>query len=213
MLNDHHKWREDGDEWKGQARLCGVPYDVWKQSLVDTLILPNIAPEKTVIEIGPGRGRWSAFLAQGSAFCTLVDISPNCLQHCRDRFSSLGNIEYFLTPGTSLPHSCTGQIDFVWSYDAFVHMAPDVVALYLSEIARVLRPDGVAILHHANIGNLSSHVQDEHPGWRSAVDNALIRHCAEQSALRVDRQFVYWDEARKIGVPNFGDSITVLRRE
>ena len=27
-----HHWAHDGDEWDGQARYCGVPYDEWKSS-------------------------------------------------------------------------------------------------------------------------------------------------------------------------------------
>ena len=25
-----HTWNRDGDEWDGQARLAGVPYEEWK---------------------------------------------------------------------------------------------------------------------------------------------------------------------------------------
>jgi hypothetical protein len=121
-------------------------------------------------------------------------------------------VDYFLTTGTKLPHYCDGQIDFVWSYDSFVHMAPEVIHAYMSEIARVLRSAGVAIIHHANIVNLSAHKQDKHPGWRSAVDNAVIQRAAERGGLAVERQFVYWDEGKKIGVPNFHDSVSLLRR-
>ena len=212
IWNNRHDWPQDGDEWTGQAELCGVSYSSWKDSLVSRLILPNAGCTKNVLEIGPGHGRWSSFLIPNSAFCTLVDLSPNCLDYCRMRFSQSSNVEYFLTTGTSLPRYCDAQIDFVWSYDSFVHMSPGVIARYVAEIARVLRPTAVAIIHHANIRDLSSHCQDAHPGWRSAVDNALLRSYAQQSRLMVEQQFVYWDEDKKIGVPNHGDSITVFRR-
>lgn len=210
--NDRHHWSADGDEWTGQAACCCIPYEAWKQSLIDNLIRPHVGKARHVLEIAPGHGRWSGVLIANSGFCTLVDLSANCLVHCRKRFSSEPNVEYFLTTGTSLPRYCTSQIDFVWSFDSFVHMAPEIVSSYLAEIARVLRPGGLAILHHANITNVSNHVQDAHPGWRSAVNNALLRDFAVEAGLSVERQLVYWDEVGKIGVPNFGDSITMLRQ-
>ncbi len=210
--NDRYHWSADGDEWTGQAARCGIPYEAWKESLIERMIRPHVGQTRNVIEIAPGHGRWSEVLVPNSAFCTLVDLSSECLVKCRKRFASHSNVEYFLTTGTALPRYCTGQIDFVWSYDSFVHMAPEIVADYLGEIARVLRPGGLAILHHANISELSSHDQDKHPGWRSAVNNSVVQRFAARSSLIVERQFMYWDEDRKIGVPNFGDSLTVLRR-
>ena len=210
--NTQYDWPEDGDEWKGQAQTCGIPYDVWKASLVTTLILPNVGPNRNVLEIGCGHGRWSSYLIENSAFCTLVDISPNCLDHCRIRYNASRKVEYFLTTGAYLPHYCDADIDFVWSYDSFVHMAPEVIDQYLFEIARVLRPTGAAIIHHANITDLSSHDQNKSLGWRSAVNNSLVHALVDRTGMRVERQFVYWDEVNKIGVPNHADSITVIRQ-
>ena len=153
-----------------------------------------------------GHGRWSSYPIENSAFCTLVDISPNCLDHCRIRYSASRKVEYFLTTGAYLPHYCDAAIDFVWSYDSFVHLAAEIIDQYLFEIARVLRPAGAAIIHHANITNLSSH------GWRSAVNNGLVHALVDRTGMRVERQFVYWDEVNKIGVSNHGDSITVIRQ-
>src|SRR5690349_17953715 len=59
-----HAWPEDGDEWKGQAVVCGVPYEDWKQSLVERLIDPYLPPGASVMEIAPGHGRWTGYLAE-----------------------------------------------------------------------------------------------------------------------------------------------------
>lgn len=205
-----HHWSADGGEWTGQAALCGVSYEVWKDSLVEHLIRPHLGGE--VLEIAPGHGRWSAYLIPASAFCTLVDLSPSCLDFCRQKFVAATNVDYFLTTGTSLPRYCSGQTDFVWSYDSFVHMAPAVVRAYLAEIARVLRPGGKAIIHHADIRDPAAHDQDTHPGWRSAVNREIVQFGAEAAGLNVERQFVFWDEAQRIGVPRFGDAITALKK-
>ena len=139
-----------------------------------------------MLEIAPGHGRWTEFIVDNSAFTTLVDLSPNCLGYCQRRFAANTKIDYFLTTGTSLPHYSTDHIDFIWSYDAFVHMHGEIIASYMSEFARVLKNGGLAIIHHANIRDLGSHMQDKHPGWRSAVTASLVRQWAEAAGLVPD---------------------------
>lgn len=207
-----HAWSKDGDEWSGQAKLCGVPYDTWKASLVAHLITPYLHPDANVLEIAPGHGRWTEFLAAGSSHVTVVDISASCLDYCRGRFQQASNIDYFLSTGHQLPRYVGGTMDFVWSYDSFVHMDRNVISGYLKEMRRVLKVGGRAILHHANIENLDDHVQAEHQGWRSQMNAKLMRQLAEDAGLEVVSQFVYWDEAGKLGVPRFGDRITHLVR-
>jgi ubiquinone/menaquinone biosynthesis C-methylase UbiE len=211
IWNQGHAWARDGDEWTGQAELCGVPYDDWKASLVEHLIAPNVTPNAEVIEIAPGHGRWSEHLISRARFVTLVDISPTCLTHCMRRFAAAPNVDYVLTTGSQLPRYAGRHVDFIWSYDSFVHMAPPVIAAYLAEFARVLRHGGKAIIHHANIADPAGHVQARHEGWRSAVNAQMVKDFAERAGLMVTDQFVYWDAARKIGVPRFGDIITALR--
>ena len=97
-----HEWSEDGDEWKGQAVLCGVPYETWKRSLIDTLILPN-ARGRTVLEIAPGHGRWSEHIAKVANRLILVDLSPRCIDHCQNRFANDRHIEYHVNDGRHLP--------------------------------------------------------------------------------------------------------------
>jgi ubiquinone/menaquinone biosynthesis C-methylase UbiE len=210
--DQEYRWPKDGDEWDGQAKVCGIPYEDWKASLVHHLIEPYATAGLHVIEIAPGHGRWTEFLCEKPARLTAVDLSWNCLDFCRIRFQDRTNIDYEHTDGTALPPALTGQVDLVWSYDAFVHMAPEVIRAYLSEIHRVLKQGGQAILHHANVENIATHEQEKSEGWRSAMDAALMRRMAEEAGLGVAAQFVYWDEARKIGVPRFGDVITRLER-
>ncbi len=205
-----HAWPEDGDEWKGQAVVCGIPYAQWKQSLVDHLIVPYVAPPMHVIEIAPGHGRWTEFLSARAGRLILVDLSPTCLEHCHARFPDRA-LELFQTSGSNLPDR-NGAIDVVWSFDAFVHMHPDVVREYIAEIARVLKPGGKAVLHHAGIADLETHRQQDHQGWRSAVNAEIVRGFASEAGLSIERQFALWDEANKIGVPRFGDTISVLGR-
>ena len=53
--------------------------------------------------------------------------------------------------GKSLPFIPTNSIDFIWSFDSFVHMEKDVISSYFQEFARVLKPNERAIIHHHNL--------------------------------------------------------------
>lgn len=207
-----YAWPEHGDEWNRQAAACGIAYPAWKESLVAHLIAPHVNAHSQVLEIAPGHGRWTEYLLSRARRVTVVDLSPNCIAYCRERFATAANIDYFVTDGTSLPPNATDTIDFLWSFDAFVHMDRGVTASYLKEIARVLKPGGVAIVHHSNVADLESHTQAKSEGWRAPMTAALFCELAQQAGLRVVTQFVYWDEANKIGVPRLGDRITRLEK-
>lgn len=205
-----HAWPEHGDEWNRQAAACGMDYPAWKQSLVEHLIVPNVGAATHVLEIAPGHGRWTEYLVRHAGRVTAVDLSPSCIEYCRARFAGADNIDYFVTDGTSLPPDA--QVDFVWSFDAFVHMDRDVIGSYLKEIARVLKPGGGAIVHHSNVADLGTHTQAKAEGWRAPMTAALFAELAREAGLEVVEQFVYWDDAQKIGVPRLGDRITRLKK-
>ncbi len=77
---------------------------------------------------------------------------------------------------------------------------------------RVLVPGGRAVIHHPNVDDPATHVQDEAPGWRAPMSGELFGALTQDAALRVVSQVTYWDAARHIGVPRFNDLVTVLER-
>ena len=224
-------WAREGDEWDGQARVCGVPYDAWKTGIV-ARYRPLFAGAGTILEIGPGHGRWSDVFIEHAGVLVLCDISPNCLDACRHRLAGRGRLRTHLTDAADLPADLTRAVDAVWSYDCLVHVGPEEFRRYVAEIARVLRPGGAAVLHHADRpqpGLMSSvarllarrrrqapNAPDDH-GWRSDVSRRDVRRWATAAGLVVDRQETTWTWESPagpvtIGVPRFGDCITVLRR-
>ena len=226
-----HAWEEDGDEWKGQAVACGVPYERWKQSVIDHLIVPYAPVGSTICEVGPGHGRWTGALAERAGSLHLVDLSPSCLAHCARRYADHRHIRYHQGDGSSLPADLTGEIDLVWSFDSVVHMAPEVIASYLRHIHRVLRPGGVSVIHHANRFHatlwaapirrfgptgtylyrlISIGAQERADGWRSPVSARSFAHMARRAGLEVVDQFAQWGDGT-CGVPRHNDRVTVLR--
>ncbi|HYW75674.1 MAG TPA: class I SAM-dependent methyltransferase [Gammaproteobacteria bacterium] len=232
VWDKEHPWPQDGDEWSGQAAFCGQPYDAWKQALVDHFIAPRLRDDATVLEIGPGHGRWTRFLAGHCKHLYLADLSQSCLDHCRDLFGE-SVVDYVLTDGRSLAGIPDGCVDFVWSYDCFVHIAPDDAAGYLRDIRRVLKPGGEGVIHHPgrrhaslplaplrqrgdfgakfytwiSMGNWSS---DD--GWRSAMSRQRFAGLARATGLEVTRQQQTFGPDDAFAVRRFGDWITTLRR-
>lgn len=193
-------WSRLGEEWTASPE--------WKQALIDDVLLPTIPPGGTVLEIGPGGGRWSAVLAPRAERLVLADVTPRVLDVCRERLGDLPHVSYVLSAGCDLPGVEDGSVDAVWSFDVFVHVAPLDQAGYLDELARVLRRGGVAAIHHAdgrNNGALPSRA-----GWRSPMSAGLFAALAAQRGLRVERQLRSWSGGRH-DLGAFGDVITVLR--
>lgn len=191
-------WSRGGDEWNDTE----VPEE-WKATLIDEVLLPNLGEARAILEIGPGGGRWSEILQPRAERLVLVDVTPRALQLCRERLGDPANVDYVLSEGGAFPAVEAASIDWVWSFDVFVHIAPLDVASYLSEIARVLRPGGTALIHHS--GELQ-----RFPGWRSPMTARLFARLAAERGLEVTRQFDCWSGGR-FGVRTNNDVITVLR--
>jgi SAM-dependent methyltransferase len=194
-------WSSLGEEWnESQA---------WKQSLIDDVLLATIPAGGTVVEIGPGGGRWSEVLAARAQRTILVDVTPAVLELCRERLGDQPNVEYRVSSGCDLPGVEDCSVDAIWSFDVFVHVAPVDQAGYLDEIARVLRPGGVAAIHHADGRNRGN--QPSRGGWRAPMSAHLFAVLARERGLTVERQLHSWLDGR-FGLDAYGDAITVLRR-
>lgn len=194
-------WSRLGEEW--------TLSEEWKQALVDEVLLPTIPAGGAVLEIGPGGGRWSVLLQPRSERLVLVDVAQRPLDLVAERLGDAPNVEYVLTDGTALTGVADASVDAVWSFDVFVHVAPGDQAGYLREIARVLRPGGVAAIHHAdgrNRGLLRSR-----RGWRAPMTAALFASLARENGLEVDRVIRSFG-AGPDALGAFADAITVLRR-
>ncbi len=233
IWDEQYAWPQDGDEWSGQARRCNQPYEKWKQSIIDGFIKPNVSETSDVLEIAPGHGRWSEQLIASSLHATLVDLSPACIEFCRERFGSFDNVSYLANDGKSLTGVADDSIDFIWSFDAFIHMNADVVDSYFAEVRRVLKPDGTAYIHHAgrrhvflplsflrDMGRpgrklykmLTMGKYNDDDGWRSDMSRQTIAELAAKNGLSVQRQLQSWGENGEFSFEKYGDYISVLRK-
>jgi hypothetical protein len=55
------------------------------------------------------------------------------------------------------------SVDFVFSFDSFVHLRREIVQAYLSELARILKMGGKGFLHHSNLGAYADSLRERVP--------------------------------------------------
>jgi SAM-dependent methyltransferase len=196
-------WTSLGEEWTASEE--------WKRALIDDVLCRWIPPDGAVVEIGPGGGRWSEVLVARCPRVILVDVSERPLELCRKRFAGARNVEYVLSSGNTLPGIAPGSVDAVWSFDVFVHVAPSDQAAYLDEIARVLKPGGVAVIHHADGRNRG--VLPSRQGWRAPMSRDLFAALASKRGLRVESAIDSWGPDGRYDLSAYADAITICRRD
>jgi len=142
-----YEWAEDGDEW---SAAWGDADTQWHCT-----VLPRIrrfVPASRILEIAPGHGRWSGYLISLSDHYIGIDLAADAIDACKRRFASVPSAEFHVNDGRSLAAVPDGSVDFAFSFDSLVHVEDDVIGAYLKELAQKLTPDGVAFLHHSNLG-------------------------------------------------------------
>ena len=196
-----YEWPQAGDEWSGS---WGSPRAQWEGCL-----LPRIFPflRGRILEIAPGRGRWTQFLQVHCASLIGIDLAPSCVEHCKQRFRDHANLEFKVNDGLLLPMVADASIDFAFSFDSLVHAESDAVSSYVRELARVLKPGGVAFIHHSNLGairgvlwnkvrrRMSGTSLDLH-GRASSMSADTMREFAERSGMScVQQELVPWENS------------------
>jgi SAM-dependent methyltransferase len=215
----HRRWRGNSPgenrqkwnawDWSSRGEQWNVS-DAWKRALIDEVLCRWMPEGGALLEIGSGGGRWSEALAARASRLTLVDVSERALEICRERFRDATNVEYVLSSGTSIPRVTSGSIDGVWSFDVFVHIAPCDQADYLTEIARVLAPGGIVVIHHADGRNRGS-LPSRH-GWRAPMSCGLFAALAAERGLRVERHIDSWGPDGCYDLSGYHDAITICTR-
>ena len=192
---NNYRWERGEDEWTLSAE--------WKQSVIDHVMIKNVEAGGHVLEIGPGFGRWTRALVALSERLIIVDLSEKCIAHCKKLFSNNSNVEYYLNDGGSLDFIADDSIDFIWSFDVFVHIEPVDIERYLEEFQRILKKSGRVIIHHGIIGKTDHN-------WRSTLTLQIFSALLQQYGFSLTEQFSSWgdDDAFKV---ESGDVISIFR--
>ncbi len=203
-----YDWTTRGDEW---SSVWGGTENIWFGALLPRIF--SMFPADHILEIAPGFGRITQYLKDRCKALTLVDLTERCIDACRERFAADRHINYIINEGKSLPGVADKSIDLVFSFDSLVHVELDVMQGYLTELARVLRPEGRAFLHHSNMAafrranGMGFTIENKH--WRGAtVSGDLVNELCDVNGLRCYRQeLVNW------GCNDLTDSFTYIARQ
>jgi SAM-dependent methyltransferase len=190
----------NGDEW--------TLSDKWKQSVLNEIMLPRIEPAHDVLEIGPGAGRWSQMLIERARSYVGIDIAAACVEICEERFGHMRDVRFQLGSGHDLKPIETGSIDRVWSFDTFVHIDSSDARDYTLEFGRVLRKDGMGIIHHGDTGGYRG-------GWRSNLTTVELHGMLRMAGLEIIQVVREWQdretgEWHRAGL--YDDVITIFGR-
>ena len=142
-----YDWREAGEEW---SQPWGSSAAQWAGA-----IFPRVReclPADTILEIGPGFGRWTHYLKDYCNELWAVDKSSACIEACRQRFAGHSHVRCVLNDGRSLSKIPGSSVDFVFSFDSFVHPDRKIVEEYLRQLATKLKIGGKGFIHHSNFG-------------------------------------------------------------
>jgi SAM-dependent methyltransferase len=177
-------WSDDlryGYRWKKEGAVKDYRHT---SEAFDRLLRPIMPPHQieTALEIGPGGGRWTTELLRVARNLKLVDLSAPAIEICRERFKYYDNIEYFVGDGSHLPLP-DKSVDLVFSWGVFVHIEKTIIADYLVEIARVLKPNGRAVIQHGVLG-------ENVPQSRTNFKQADLYAAASQARLTIAAQIM-----------------------
>lgn len=212
IWNERYDWPERGDEW---SEAWGGPAAQWYATIYPRI--RGYLRGGTIVEIAPGHGRWTQFLAAHAQSLVGVDVSENCVAVCRDRFRDAPHASFFVNDGRSLDCVADGAADFIFSFDSLVHAEAEVIADYLAAMAKKLAPDGIAFIHHSNLGaypwqvRLSAipkvrgvlrlaRVLEPCLYWRAASMDAgkFVEFCHQYGLLCTSQELLAWGGSRTL---------------
>lgn len=170
-----------GDEWGDRPSV---------EKLLEQFVFPHVDETTVAAEIGSGGGRVAQRVAPLVKELYCFDISKEMLRHARQNLSHFGNVRFVHLEGPELPAGLTGRLDYVYSFDVFVHLDLHTQWKYFQEFARVLRPGGKLWIHTTNLaspGGWERFAPQERFEVRGHyfVTPDLVRLLAEKAGLEV----------------------------
>jgi SAM-dependent methyltransferase len=173
--------------------------------LLTSCIQPHAAKEKTCLEIGSGGGFWLGYLQANFGRVIAIDVIPRPPTLLVDEYHELADSDYHCSP------IADAAIDFVWCFDVFCHLPNSAVREYVASVARVLKPDGVAVLAFAN--------WDNHPLLASVSEAQNYSEQPHKDGWFYMNKPLALDIVTEAGLvcqdllPNFRDAILCCRKE
>jgi SAM-dependent methyltransferase len=177
MWGETWDWSKLGEEWTPE-------WAPWKAVILKYTLERWLERNKRILEIGPGGGRWTEeLLRYDPKSVALVDLVPNTLELCKARFGNDPRIQTFVNDGRSLDFLGDASVDFVWSFDCFVHVDRNDIDAYFGGFARVMAPGALGIVHYPSIDRATG--ANPREGWRSECTSADMIQIVEKHGFDI----------------------------
>ena len=133
----------DSLEFTGERFTPECEREIWYEHYHRYALAARWCANTRTLDAACGEGYGSAMLAQMATSVEGVDISPQAIEHARQRYGHLENAGFSVADCTSLPFE-DNEFDRVVSFETLEHLADH--DQLLAEFRRVLKPDGCLIL-------------------------------------------------------------------
>jgi ubiquinone/menaquinone biosynthesis C-methylase UbiE len=166
-----------------------------------------------VLELGCGHGRHIAEIIGRAGAIIMVDVNPDNIAACKERFRGVPNMTYIVNSGHDLREVSDNTHTAVFSYDAMVHFEAHDIIMHLRKFVRVLRPTGRALLHYSNFDLQPRAFFADNPGGRSFFSERMMLHFADRAGLRViESHAFHWPIGGRPNHSHPTDALSLLEK-
>jgi ubiquinone/menaquinone biosynthesis C-methylase UbiE len=134
-------------EFTGERFVPGTAGEIWHEHWHRYHFAAPLVAGLDVLDVACGEGYGSALLASSAAKVIGADIAPTAVEHARERYARVANLEFRQADCAALPFAAA-SFDAVVTFETIEHI--EAQEAFLDEIRRVLRPDGLLILSCPN---------------------------------------------------------------
>lgn len=114
----------------------------------DHFLTPYLSPTTTVVEIGPGGGRWTRYMLKARQVYA-VEYHQEILSALKTNLQA-PNITYVKNNGDDFPNIQDGSIDFLFSFGTFVHLDIDIIDCYLRNMKPLLKHKSNIVIQYSD---------------------------------------------------------------
>ena len=186
-----------------------IPYDSYVDLRKISLVEETILAEHRVLDVGCANGLHLPRFASRCTHITGLDYSADMIASSREKLTTAGTTNYELVQSAAekmpLPNN---HFDVVYSYSTLV-VVNDMDAA-LSEISRVLKPGGTAILDMMGSKNLSSRYWNNY--YQTKCNMAINTYPYETLVNKLDDNGFQLQSAEAIGFTDQWKYVPVIGR-
>ena len=154
------------------------------------LLAADYCEGKRVLDVACGEGYGSYILAQSATSVVGMDIDEKTISAANKRYGS-PIIDFVAASCTQIPFP-DGSFDVVVSFETIEHISEQ--KLFLSEISRVLRPNGIAIISTPEVKEYNRHLEKPNPfhtNELSTDDFATLLSMSFQSVFLIGQKAMF----------------------